>query len=110
MVDATSANSVSPIQDAVRRDLRQLREVVGRVVGSVFYGTLLKTVRESKLKGPYGHGGRGEEVFAAQLHEVLAERAGTATRRGVEEALYGRLERQQTIISKHRADGAKVRP
>jgi len=108
MVDVTSGKGVSSSQDAVRRDLAQLREVVGKVVGSVFYGTLLKTARESKLKGLYGHGGRGEEVFAAQLHGILAERAGAAASHGLEETLFRRLERQQTTISKHRADRQKV--
>ena len=93
----------------VRRDLDQLREVVGRVVGKVFYGTLLKAMRESVLKGPYGHGGRGEEVFAAQLHGILAERAGTAGSGGPDRALYARLQRQQMIISKNRVEASRVR-
>ena len=48
------------------------------VVGTVFYGTLLKTMRASNLKGQYGHGGRGEEVFQAQLDQTLADQAGQA--------------------------------
>jgi Rod binding domain-containing protein len=83
----------------VQRDLAQLRQATGQVVGSVFFGTLMKTMRDSELKGKYGHGGRGEEVFSAQLHGVLAERMGEASSGGVSTALYKHLERQQRLIS-----------
>lgn len=101
--------SLSPIDNVaqsaapVLRDLMRLRETVGQVVGSVFYGTLLKTMRESELKGEFGHGGRGEEAFAPQLHGLLAERMGTANRDGVSEVLYRSLEKQQSLISAQRA-------
>jgi Rod binding domain-containing protein len=64
--------------DAVASKLSELREATGSVVGSVFYGTLLKNLRASELKGEYGHGGRGEEVFQAQLDQTLADQAGQA--------------------------------
>jgi Rod binding domain-containing protein len=85
-------------------DTGRLRETVDELLGSVFFGTLLKAMRESGLKGPYGHGGRGEEVFAAQLHGMLAERMGIAADIGIGDMLYERLEKQQRCISTHRAD------
>jgi hypothetical protein len=85
--------------DRVGRDLEQLRRVTGQVVGSVFFGTLLKSMRESNLKGSIGHGGRGEEVFAAQLHGIWAEQAGQASEGRLTRALYGRLAEQQRRIS-----------
>jgi hypothetical protein len=103
-LNAARVDNVTSVEDAIRRDVGRLRETVGQVVGSVFYGTLLKTMRDSKLKGPYGHGGRGEEIFAAQLHGLLAERAGASTSRGLGDALLGRLERQQRLISGQRRD------
>lgn len=86
----------------VTADLARLREIVGQVTGSVFFGKILAQSRESRLKGPYGHGGRGEEVFSAQLHGLLAERAGTASGNNVAEQLYRRLEHQQALISRTR--------
>ncbi len=86
----------------VERDLNRLREVTGQVIGSVFFGTLLRTMRESSMKGPYGHGGRGEEVFAAQLHNIYAEQVGTSLRSGVSETIYQRLEHQQELYSAQR--------
>ncbi len=68
--------------------LRTLRETAGKVVGEAFYGTLLRTMRNSKLKGEIGHGGRGEEVFQAQLHGIYAERMGTARRQPLVDAIY----------------------
>lgn len=93
----------------IRCDLDRLKEAAGQVVGSVFYGTLLKTMRESELKGPYGHGGRGEEVFAAQLHGILAERMGTETRGGLGEILYRHLSKQQTLIGRQLSQDGEMR-
>ncbi len=101
-----AVTGVAPVVDAVvagKRDLDRLRDAVGGVVGSVFYGTMLKTMRESELKGPYGHGGRGEEVFAAQLHGIIAEDMGKATKNGLGDMLYNAMEHQQRLISKLRA-------
>lgn len=90
---------LSAISATVQTDLARLKEAVGRVVGSTFYGTLLKEMRESSLKGPIGHGGRGEEIFAAQLHGLWAENLGVATQGGVALALYKSLEHQQRLVS-----------
>jgi hypothetical protein len=90
--------------DRLTRDLEELRETTGQVVGSVFYGTMLRAMRESELKGKYGHGGRGEEIFAGQLHGILAERAGAATSGSIGEAVFHRLSHQQKLISKGKLD------
>lgn len=89
----------------VQRDLARLREAAGQALGSVFFGTLLKTMRESSLKGQYGHGGRGEEAFSSQLHNIYAERIGTSVQTGMTEAIYKRLARQQELISTQRKLG-----
>lgn len=75
--------------------LRRLRESTDALVGQVFFGALLAQMRGSPLKGKYGHGGRGEEVFAAQLDLTVAERAGRGQRAGLSETLYRHLARQQ---------------
>ncbi|MBI1827728.1 MAG: hypothetical protein HY287_06115 [Planctomycetes bacterium] len=94
---------------ATTRDLHRLKQTAGQVVGNVFFGTLLKMMRESPLKGKYGHGGRGEEVFAGQLDGVLAEKAGTALKRGLGDVLYTRLAHQQELISKTHEERSKSR-
>lgn len=84
----------------------RLREATGRMIGSMFFGTMLKAMRESSLKAKYGHGGRGEEIFGAQLHGVLAEKLGVRMRHGVGDALFKRLDRQQQMIDRAREAAA----
>ena len=98
----TAVSRDSRPESLVQGDLQRLKEATGQIVGSVFYGTLLKTMRDSELKGAYGHGGRGEEVFAAQLHGMWAERMGEASNGGLADVLYRRLEHQQQLMSQGR--------
>jgi hypothetical protein len=76
-----------------------LHAAVGAVVGTTFYGTLMKQMRETRCKGAYGHGGRGEEVFAAQLHGLLAERMGEARRDPLQKAMVHQLQRRVKATS-----------
>ncbi len=85
--------------DAARRKAdATLRTVADQVVGSVFYGTLLRQLRASTLQGPYGHGGHGERVFQAQLDQALAEQAGQARTFDLSAALVRDLVKQQTHV------------
>lgn len=101
-MSVSGVNAVTRPSSMVPGELGHLRETIGRVIGSVFFGTLLKTMRESSFKGQYGHGGRGEEVFAAQLHGLLAERLGATAPSGLADVLYDRLGHQQRIITEQR--------
>ncbi len=78
------------VTDAGQREAL-LRRKVDEFVGLTFYGTLMKMTRNSALKGPYGHGGRGEEVFRAQLDQELSKRAGRARSSSLNEAIYQSL-------------------
>ena len=73
-----SAQSSS--SEMTRAQYLQNRKRVGELVGNVFYGTLIKQMQASKLKGTVMHGGRGEEVFGGQLGLELAKRMGRVTR------------------------------
>ncbi len=100
-IGAATAASGNP-----RSAQARLREATGRMIGSMFFGTMLKAMRESSLKTKYGHGGRGEEIFGAQLHGVLAEQLGVRMRHGVGDALFKRLDRQQQMIDRAREAAA----
>ena len=100
VTDIDTNSSVTMAQNA---GLKRLRDATERVVGSVFFGTILRTMRESGSKPAYGHGGRGEEAFAGQLHELLAERMATSKTADLGDALYRRLEKNQRLISGQRA-------
>ena len=96
-VSAISLDSATPT--AADRKMDQLREVTGKVAGTVFFGTLLRSMRESTMNGAYGHGGRGEEVFSERLHGILAQRMGTSMQGGLSDALYRALRPQQERIN-----------
>jgi hypothetical protein len=89
-----ATTTIKPNADAAKTGaLRELRTAVNEVVGSVFFAPLLRCMRNSPLKGTYGHGGRGEEVFQAQLDQILAERAGQAANNSLNRTIFDRLSR-----------------
>jgi hypothetical protein len=72
----------------------KLRQMVDEVVGLTFFAPMLKTAHNSVLKGKYGHGGRGEEVFQSQLDIEFARNVGRGVRTDLAGALYRKLTRQ----------------
>jgi hypothetical protein len=73
-----------------------LRKQVDEFVGITFYGTMMKAMRNSTIKGKYGHGGRGEEVFQSQLDFELASRMGRSQHNSLNEAVYRRFAGEPT--------------
>ena len=67
---------------------KQIREHVGEFVGTVFYGTLMRQMEDSSIKGKYGHGGRGEEIFQGQLNMELAKRMGRSPNDPIANCMY----------------------
>jgi len=83
---------------------RKLRQAADKLVGSVFYGTLLRKMRSSVLTGPYGHGGPAERMFQGQLDQILAERAGSARSTRLTDAIvrrYGDKAKQMVRVRSH---------
>jgi peptidoglycan hydrolase FlgJ len=60
-------------------DQQDLRQTFDCVVGESLFGQMLKEMRKSVHKSAYFHGGRGEEVFQAQLDQVMAEKISRAS-------------------------------
>lgn len=71
----------------------QLRQRLGEFVGSIFYGTLIRQMNNSQLKGDFFHGGRGEEVFQSQLGLELAQRLGRSGNDPITNRLYEAMRR-----------------
>ena len=92
-VNATSLNldpsNVAGASTAQRKAM--LHQAAEEMVGVTFFGEMLKIARNSKLKGEFGHGGRGEEIFGGQLDQELARRAGAGVKNSLSEAIYNRL-------------------
>lgn len=99
MMIGTVTTTQIPLPPAAQVRLDKLREIAGQVVGRTFYGTMLEMMRDNKLKGEYGHGGRGEEVFSAQLHGVIAERMGSSSGNKLGEAIFKQYERQVRLTA-----------
>lgn len=94
----------SPVPD-IRHggNLKELREKVGEFLGLTFFAPVLKQASNSVLKGKYGHGGRGEEVFRGQLNELLASRMGKSGRLGLTDGLMKRLSTPRAAMVKAEA-------
>ncbi len=90
MVAQTNSTAATPVQPVASSRLKQAAD---EIVGSVFYGTMLRQLRASEFKGKYGHGGRGEEVFQAQLDQILAKEMGRGKNANISEAIVKRYER-----------------
>jgi hypothetical protein len=56
-----------------------LRQAFDAFVGQTFYGTLLKSMRQTVGKPAYFHGGRAEEIFQGQLDQTLVEEVSQAS-------------------------------
>ncbi len=57
----------------------ELRKAFNDFVGQTFFGQMLGAMRKTVDKSAYMHGGRTEEVFQAQLDQVLAEKLSDAS-------------------------------
>jgi Rod binding protein len=98
--DETAVKAVDPGQGATAPTDTELREIVGEFVGNVFYGTLLRQMDQSTLKGKYMHGGRGEEIFQSQLHMEYAKRLGRAPGDPIADRIYESMTRGRRAAEK----------
>ena len=90
-VDVTIASKAAT--DPAQRN-KLMRQMVNEVVGSTFFEPMLKAAHNSAIKGKYGHGGRGEEIFQGQLDAQLARSMGRGIKTGLADALYRKVTRQ----------------
>lgn len=88
-VGSTGSGSVNTASLVQRR--AALREAVNQVVGQMLYAPMFKMASESPFKGGFGHGGRGEDIFRAQLDMELGRRAAKRADGPLCEAMYQRL-------------------
>ncbi len=100
MIDTVTASRTAPESAATTK----LRRSADKLVGTVFYGTLLRQMRSSSLKGKYGHGGRGEEIFQAQLDQLFAENAGQARTSSISDAIVREFQRQAEAMQRFNQD------
>jgi hypothetical protein len=64
---------------ASSKDSPELREAFNDFVGQSFFGELLKQMRATVDKPAYFHGGMGEDIFQAQMDQIVVERISDAS-------------------------------
>jgi len=64
---------MSPINAVTPTASPDLEATFRQVVGTIFYGQLLKSLRQTAGKPAYIHGGQAEELFQAQLDQAVVE-------------------------------------
>lgn len=89
--------------NAQKRDA--LHVAVNEIVGRTFFGSMLKMARNSAFKSDIGHGGRGEEIFRAQLDDELVQRISRSSNVDFLDAMYDRLAGRYPIESTASAAG-----
>lgn len=91
------AERVSQAQQARQEKLQQVRTASQQLVGITFFQTMLQMAHNSSLKGEYGHGGRGEEVFTQQMDIVLAEKLAQSGRIRLADIIADRLTQKYSV-------------
>lgn len=69
----------------------ELREAAEQLVGIAFITPMMKMMRDEPFKTEMFHGGMGEDMFAAQLDQHLAEGMTTRMRLPMVDAVYERF-------------------
>lgn len=76
---AVSSHPTSPQPLAPSRSNPEVREAFNDFVGQTFFMQLLSEMRKTVDKPAYLHGGQTEEVFQAQMDQIMAERLSDAS-------------------------------
>ena len=105
---AQESGKVVALDAAGQTGGNELRRRAGEFVGNVFYGTLIRQMQQSKTKGPFLHGGRGEEVFQAQLGMELAKRMGRSPNDPVANKVYQAMQRGKKSDQELAAEKVRV--
>jgi hypothetical protein len=82
--------NAAPLKSAQQRHTA-LRQAAQEVVSTTFLGEMLKLSRNTPFKNKMFHGGRGEEMFQAQLDSEFTRRAGGAMQTNLSEAIVKRF-------------------
>ncbi len=88
VTSSTPAPLAPPAPETGRADSPEFRKAFDDFVGQTFFGQMLASMRKSVGKPAYFHGGRTEEVFQAQLDQVLSEQMANASATSFTEPMF----------------------
>jgi hypothetical protein len=74
-----ATSRAAQLQDQQEEQQTLHREAFVDAFGQTLFGQMLSAMRKTLEKPAYLHGGRAEEVFQAQLDQVIAEKISDAT-------------------------------
>jgi Rod binding domain-containing protein len=86
-----NASATQPVKNTAAIRQAKLTRTARQVVGSVFFGTLLKQMRNSPFKSKLFSGGRGEEAFGAIRDQHMAEQLGMRAGKSLADSMVKRL-------------------
>jgi hypothetical protein len=89
---------------------QQLRQKVDQWVGQVFFGTLMKQVRESPFKSEMFSGGRGGGAFQQMLDGILVERGSRDLGGKLTDAIVRKLDKSTPRTSRYESDTVIMKP
>ena len=83
-----ASDSAAPRNLQPGHDDPELHAAFQDFVGQTFFGQMLSAMRKTVSKPAYLYGGRTEEIFQAQLDQVLAEKLSEASAESFSEPMY----------------------
>lgn len=89
---------------------QQLRQKVDQWVGQVFFGTLMKQVRESPFKSEMFSGGRGGGAFQQMLDGILVERGSRDLGGKLTDAIVRKLDKSTPRTSRYESGTQVPKP
>ena len=91
-IDASMARLAVPhAAGSARRnvhDTPELHKTFNDFVGQTFFGELVKQMRATLKKPAFFHGGMGEDIFQAQLDQILVERISETSAKTFSDPMY----------------------
>ncbi len=69
-------------------DAKELKKAFSQFVGETFYGTMLKSMRQTVGEPAYFHGGQAEELFQGRLDQQLSADMASADGKDFATALF----------------------
>jgi Rod binding domain-containing protein len=73
-VAVSSPSLKAAVPNAAKEGDTELRQTFDSFVGELFFGQMMKSMRNTVGKPAYFHGGQAEEIFTQQLDQVLGEK------------------------------------
>lgn len=113
-INMNNLNGVKPLRPSIAsaeqqlESAREVRDTFRKFVGEAFFGQMMKAMRSTQGKPAYFHGGRAEEVFQAQLDQVMSEHMTEASADQIADPMFRQQFPHQATILENNKDQAML--